>query len=332
MSDLDDRRKGALYGQALGDALGAFYEFSGNLGPGEQAQYRDSRVGFKAGEWTDDTEQAIVLALAFSLKWDDLPKATKLAARGMQHWLQHDGRGCGNHTANVLTDLLYSEDPLAVSEAIWEDGGKKSAPNGGVMRAVGTAIVRPWDRGWTIQAAVLGCKVTHWDPRCVASCVALNVAIRYLLIDAGIETALMEGFKAAVVIEPGIKEYIVPESGVIGGGPISRLALGGPFVGFTYKCIGAGFWALREFQRREEAQYDDMWPSRFLDIIDEVIRAGGDTDTNAAVAGALMGAHIGFENLPYAGAWGTGMSHNPVRDLQNSTKLDAVLAKLPRRP
>ena len=316
MTMLEDRRKGALYGQAIGDALGAWYEFSGDLPAGQLAEYRNVHRGgeFKAGEFTDDTSQALILARAFTEEGDDEELTAQLIAEGFQNWLQKDGRGCGNLTSYVLTDLAFAAAPVAVAEERWINGGRTGAPNGGVMRSVGAAIVRPWDRNWTIKAAMLGCKVTHADPRCVASCVALNVALRYLLLEEGFGTALMEGYKAAVHIEPGIKEFLTSESGLLGGGPIRRLKLGeSGKVGYTYKCVGAAFWALQEFHRD---------PSLGLhEILSRVIRAGGDTDTNAAVAGALIGASIGFSKIP----------KELVDPLIRVDELDAVLAALPQK-
>jgi hypothetical protein len=36
----------------------------------------------------------------------------------------------------------------------------------------------------------------------------------------------------------------------------------------------------------------------FKDLIAEVIKKGGDTDTNACIAGGLIGSILGFKNLP----------------------------------
>jgi hypothetical protein len=69
-------------------------------------------------------------------------------------------------------------------------------------------------------------------------------------------------------------------------------------IGFTYKCLGAAFWALREWNLRETERHGDLYPDRFLDILRTVIRAGGDTDTNGAVAGALLGAITGSSHMP----------------------------------
>lgn len=70
-----------------------------------------------------------------------------------------------------------------------------------------------------------------------------------------------------------------------------------PPIGYTYKCAGAGLWALAEFLRRETLGYDDLWNDRAFEILQRVIMAGGDADTNGAVAGAVLGAAVGFETM-----------------------------------
>lgn len=316
LTEINDRRKGALYGQAIGDALGAWYEFSGNLEPRERSRYRGSAHAgsFEPGEWTDDTNQALILTQAFLEEPDNTDRAVAFLGELFQKWLYEDGRGCGSHTAKVLSDLVYAIDPLVVSQEVWEKSGSNSAPNGGVMRAVGVPIVRPWDTNWVIKASSIGCKVTHWDPRCVASSVAMSVTCANLIMGHNIPHSIQKGIEAGKVIEPGIEEYL--------NMPLKKLALGGPFIGYTYKCIGAGFWALRKFQEVEDTTNDEFWTDRFHDLIDAVIRERGDTDTNAAVAGALIGAHIGFRFLP----------KYLVNGLIHTEQLDELLSRLPEQP
>lgn len=309
---LQDRRKGALYGQAIGDALGAFYEFSGNLGPGERAEYKDDRLGGKAGNWTDDTEQAIVLLKSFVEEPEDKEKVALIIAAGFQNWLHTNGRGCGNHTAAILTHALYSLEPLAVAKEVWEDSGKTAAPNGGVMRMIGVPLVRPWDEGWVAIMSELGCRTTHADPRCVASVVAASNACASLLRGTDISAAFTIARAGGAYHEPGIAPYLKPMS-------LKELDLGGKGIGYTYKCVGAGFWALQEFEKRNDTQFDTFWPDHFENILNNIIREGGDTDTNAAVAGALMGAYIGFRNLP----------KHLVEGLKNKEVLDELLETLP---
>jgi ADP-ribosylglycohydrolase len=56
-------------------------------------------------------------------------------------------------------------------------------------------------------------------------------------------------------------------------------------VGYTLKTLAAGLWA--------------YWNAKtFEDGLLEVVRAGGDADTNAAVACAILGAKFGFSSIP----------------------------------
>lgn len=69
---MNDRRRGALIGQAVGDALGAAVEFKS---PGSFAPVTGYRDGgphrLEAGEWTDDTSMALALADSIaSVGWD----------------------------------------------------------------------------------------------------------------------------------------------------------------------------------------------------------------------------------------------------------------------
>jgi ADP-ribosylglycohydrolase len=55
-------------------------------------------------------------------------------------------------------------------------------------------------------------------------------------------------------------------------------------LGYTLKAFGAGFYALRS---------QDLVSS-----ISKIVYEGGDADSNAAVAGALLGCLIGYHQLP----------------------------------
>jgi ADP-ribosylglycohydrolase len=56
-------------------------------------------------------------------------------------------------------------------------------------------------------------------------------------------------------------------------------------LGYTLKALGAALWALRHASTFAEG---------LLPVIDEA----GDADTNAAVAGALLGARFGLRGIP----------------------------------
>ena len=41
-----------------------------------------------------------------------------------------------------------------------------------------------------------------------------------------------------------------------------------------------------------------MNPDTYKNLIESVLKLGGDTDTNGAIVGGLIGAVLGFKNLP----------------------------------
>lgn len=67
---------------------------------------------------------------------------------------------------------------------------------------------------------------------------------------------------------------------------ISQLELDDPkFMGYTYKTMSAALWALWHCSSFEEGLLT-------------VVNAGGDADSNAAVACSVMGAKYGFSDIP----------------------------------
>ena len=68
-------------------------------------------------------------------------------------------------------------------------------------------------------------------------------------------------------------------------------------IGYTYKCLAAGLWALRAADTGAD----------FATAIRALVAEGGDADTNAAVGGALLGCRLGFSALP--GEWVAQLPH-----------------------
>jgi hypothetical protein len=94
-------------------------------------------------------------------------------------------------------------------------------------------------------------------------------------------------------------------------------------IGYTFKCLASGIWALRQgLVAKQEAfatKSTPDFPSVFERIITELTMAGGDSDTNGAVAGSLLGAGFGYSNLP--AEWVQDLKH---RDWLLS-KVDAAI-------
>lgn len=149
-----------------------------------------------------------------------------------------------------------------------------------------TSILGTWEYPWRdrVQSnAAKVCQITHYDPRCVASSIAVSLAISDLLkgeqeledIITNIQTDVAE-------YHPEPLEYFQRANQP----DFEVLKLGEPqAMGYTLKTMSAGFWALKYAQSYEEG-------------ILKIVQAGGDADTNAAVAGALLGAKFGVQSIP----------------------------------
>lgn len=305
---------GVIYGQGVGDALGIAPEFKSakainTLWPDKDwpAVYQETRrmgsCHWKPGEWSDDTAQAICILDAYlqGVEAERDPANhvdLQRVAQQFLHWATTDGRGMGNHTAKVFEHPFFALEPVLAASDVWEQSGKKSAPNGAVMRTSYVGLLRPWDIKWTAAVAEEVASTTHADPRCLASAIAVSVAIA-VLVDGG---AAVDAFSAAVrygmLLDVEVGRFIVD-------GDLASLQLdegmdgprGSTFppIGYTYKCLGAGFWALRHAQKQKATLSPQ---ENFASTLRSVIRAGGDTDTNGAVAGAMLGAYLGVEGIP----------------------------------
>ena len=338
------RVRAALYGQAIGDSLGLRDEFTSAEGIAKRrpdggpftfdAVNRADGTSWVPGEWSDDTDRALC-GLDAILEFPDKPKVLPLSvsfAKRLSAWLASDGRGSGGHTRLVMGHPLFHINPQVAARDVWEQSGRNAAPNGAVMGTVAAGIAFPHDLDVTEFLAKALCQVTHADPRCVASSVAASIAIASLVQGAPIGGALEEARVHALAYDKDVVKYLKAELSLkdlkldeglprVVGGKV-------PPIGFTYKTLGAGVFALQELDRRlgswVGSDRNSMLEAAeaFREILTLVIRAGGDTDTNAAVAGALMGASLGMAYLPTDLVQGM-----PNRKLLDE-RLDRLVARL----
>jgi ADP-ribosylglycohydrolase len=152
--------------------------------------------------------------------------------------------------------------------------------------------------------------VTHADPRCVASCVALTSYIALHLQGHNFQDAFQlaseigrktlriytETIEKKWIRSAGckfFKKFLMEKNGNFQEEGFDKWIFGeidefqpfdGENQGFTYLCLAAAFWAARQ----------DDWSF----AVREICWRGGDADTNAAVAGAILGCKLGFQMIP----------------------------------
>lgn len=94
---------------------------------------------------------------------------------------------------------------------------------------------------------------------------------------------------------------------------LAELDLDGAGVGYVYKALGSGVLLLRQAMRRVAAATaagDSTLAAKaalFEPLVTDLVMAAGDADTNACVAGAVLGAYVGYAALP--AHWRDGLRH-----------------------
>ena len=275
------RYRGALLGLAAGNALGCAVE-------GLTASQIRSFLAHGVREipeeesdklWDDDVAQAIELAESL-LSTELLDPDDYL--RRLIRWMEDNGRGIGIQTHEVLRLAQAGGHGSEAARAVWETSGRRAAGNGAVMRCAPVALRWRRDPIRLIEDAGHSARVTHYDPRCVWSCVAICAAIAHGL--AGSHWTLHE--LADGLERAGAPEEITEATRRAALADLAGLELDErSSMGFTVRTMTAGLWAF-------------LNASEFEATVRMVINAGGDTDTNGAVVGAVLGARFGSAAIP----------------------------------
>jgi ADP-ribosylglycohydrolase len=163
-----------------------------------------------------------------------------------------------------------------------ERGPEVSAGNGSVMYCAPLGAFRAARPELLFDEAPALSAITHWDERCRTACLAVTLAVAALVRGDSPRKAVEEAVGAVLDLEGGEElDYLVAEAG-------RARPIDGPDMGFTLFTAGIGLQVAAD------------GPS-FEDGLRHVVALGGDTDTNAAATGALLGALHGRGALP--GDW-----------------------------
>lgn len=285
--ELLDRALGALLGQAAGDSLGALVEGDylchWRLPENPPTDLADGGYfGLLAGQPTDDTEMALALARSIleSPGYDQ-----EAAACAYADWLDSHPFDLGYTTRTALQPALKARKnggrvAAAACTAAAIDSGSQA--NGSLMRISPLAVwgYRLPDQELARQAR-LDAVLTHANPICgdagAVYCLALAKALQGRKDREGIWRETLAWGR-----ENGIEQTVLSALEAAGSAPPADF-------------LDRGGWVLLALQN---AFYRFLHAGSPEAGIVETVRSGGDTDTNAAIAGALLGAFFGAESFP----------------------------------
>lgn len=266
------RAQGALLGLFTGDALGVQVEFQrasaiADAYPEGMREMRDDAplnpFGTIAGQITDDGEMALALT-------HRLIKDARFDARSVRsayiEWHRSGPFDCGMTIGSALRGTLVPD----------------SQSNGSLMRVTPLALA-----GWGLEPGALAemaradAGITHSDPVPADAGAAFSIALAHLVrtgesgeaaCNAALEWARTAGAEPAVIED------------------LERTS-----EGWTEPFTRNAGWVRIAFRN---AFHHLLCTPSFEEALVETIGRGGDTDTNAAIAGALLGARDGRDAIP----------------------------------
>ncbi|MBI4818881.1 MAG: ADP-ribosylglycohydrolase family protein [Deltaproteobacteria bacterium] len=268
-----DRIRSSLQGLAFGDAVG----LPRDSRPAEELREAVEKLWRGEGSPPELTRlTAVGLTLASTSAYSVVPSARfdlDAAAAAMIVWLRSGTRDVGSLTFDAL-GLIEAGEPLdsASISALAKISG--SAGNGSLMRAAASGWARrSTDPALCLETSRLS-RVTHADALCVGSCLAFAGILSALVEGSGVEVALGAGSGA---ISSGPYEEIEALLEAVRAGAPAKYEKAPP--GFVLLCLARALVALRDARG-------------FAEGIEVALAGGGDSDTAAAVAGALLGARF----------------------------------------
>lgn len=274
---------GCLLGTAVGDALALPMERMSRhqvrrfIGQQELGH----RLVFGRGMFSDDTEHTLMVAIAWLRNPENPSAFQRSLAWSLLWWLAALPAGVGMATLKAVTRLWLGF-PTTRS-------GVRSAGNGAAMRSAILGVLladKPEQRRSFVQAS---CRLTHVDPRAeeaallVAEAAALAVhrqdvatilkTLRPWITSSEMETRFSQ-LETALQSDLSVLDYAV-EIGCDYG-----------VSGFAPNTVAVALYAWLRHR------------GDFAEMITQIIRCGGDTDTVAAIAGGISGVEVGEAGIP----------------------------------
>ncbi|MFO7779793.1 MAG: ADP-ribosylglycohydrolase family protein [Nitriliruptoraceae bacterium] len=282
---------GCLLGLALGDALGAPFEGRARVDPSEVDRLV---AGIGDLRWTDDTHMALTLARALAAHGLTID-TEQLGDRFAAAYQREPWRGYGSGPPQVFA--LAARGCSYPEAAARLFGGGGSFGNGGAMRCAPVAIAGFPDTVAIGELAAEQARVTHSHPEGLDGAVLLATVVGLALATPADQPLQLTAAELDVtnLRSPALQaawRRLLAAAGHPDGGP--------PSPADELLALAEGFGT--SVPARESVPAAVAIALGGGDGVVEVIRAaislGGDTDTVAAMAGAITGAHLGAAAIP----------------------------------
>lgn len=268
---IQDQISGCIFGGAIGDALGSFYE-------GKKAE---ENISYDQPMYlSDDTQMTLATceAIAYSGKIE-----LENIAQNFVNWYKTGNlTGLGSSTTKALRDLIAGGHWALVGRK-----GDRAAGNGSAMRISPLAFclksLTKKDRGMIRDIS----RITHHNEEAYAG--ALSVV---LAIQASLTMKWEDQMGLFAYILPNIPDCLLKDRMEIissdhQNSSLEKIANTLGCSGYVVESVPLAIWGAGHIQKYG-----------FKMLLEKLITVGGDTDTIASIAGQIAGTKIGKSKLP----------------------------------
>jgi ADP-ribosyl-[dinitrogen reductase] hydrolase len=277
-----ERMRGALFGLACGDSLGAPVEnWPADKIARIHGPFRDfvSGRGWGPGYPTRETTFALLWFREFAYgRTVHLAEDRNRLAQALGRWVVGRPRDFGHLTRGILQGYL-DDPPVIAALKAFDRAHRQTEFNGALSRAAAVGAALPFDLELRRTSAIAASVMTYPAAVCIASAVAVAEGVAAVIrgdsdpLDAARACVWEERTSAAL---DGI---------ATGGWAPGTGDWAGHERGHPLKTLQSAFWAIRQTGTPE-------------DVLIDLVHRGGDADTHASIAGALLGGRDGADALP----------------------------------
>lgn len=287
--DKYDRALGAVLGALVGDALGGVLEFLGHKPSAKEVEWALGMPGggvfdLTPGQFTDDGEMTIALlnALLVRKKYD-----VDLVAESYIEWANSKPFDIGTATQNALLEAVSSQYMGESLAQAAKDFNSFSQANGCLMRVSPLAVTGSTYGYLTPHVwkpFQLDSRLTHPHENCVAATAIYGSTISKLIMDGDHAFVGLPDPNEFLGQLPFKRSNCEPNEWLAdvarGELPYAREKIGWVKIGFSL------------------AFHHLLNGSTFTAAMRQTLLQGGDTDTNACIVGAMVGARHGASGIP----------------------------------
>lgn len=266
--ELVDAILGCIVGGAIGDAAGAAFE-------GKQGGAILPTLFGADWQLTDDTQ--LTLATWEAVAGHGMPEPALIAASFLRWFRARRLTGLGASTLKALRDL-----DVGAHWALAGRKGEQAAGNGAAMRIAPLAFcVDPMSE--ESQRLIRDiCRITHHNDEAYVGALAVVLATR----EAQKPEQSLDWI-ASGLPETSVRDRLASYAALPSGISLAEAARLYGVSGYVVESVPFALFAAGR-----------VAALGFMGMLQQVIAAGGDTDTNASLAGQVAGTSLGFCGLP----------------------------------